>query len=647
MTLPARAQALVAGTVALGSGLIGFAVVSGVSAPLTTLAFLGAAVVLTELVQVSGDEDAPGSEDGFDFSFSSGFHIAAILLAGPWAAALVAALGVLAVDRVRGDHWPKVAFNACGFAIAAAAGGVAFQLLGGQPGSLLLPGDFVAVIALAAVYTTVNTVLVSTVVAFTAGAPAAEVVRESLRVEAASSAAEAGLGVAVAVCALEQPWAIAALVPLMAAVYLAHARLALLRRETARALETFANVVDERDPYTFRHSERVAGYVRELGEALGLPAAQVSRLAWAGRLHDLGKIAVDAAVLRKETRLDAAEWSAMRRHPRLSARLMRPFRFAQGETLAVEHHHERFDGQGYYAVTPGRIPLASHFIAVADSFDAMTTNRPYRAGLDRETALGEIERGAGSQFHPAVARAFVALRRREDPLAVLSPAEQAELRALTLRPARTRIGPVVRRNAPELAAASGTVGGLLALGASQPPVAVAAFGIAAVGLSLRAFELRRARKLAGAIREVFLQPRPRLTALGELAACLGAARRLAWIGLVRWSDDELDGSIELEWGDAGSRPAETALVSWLVRDGGGGDVIVSAGPELERAGAHVALRLRRRAATVGYLVVSFERPAPRHVELALAGSVPLLTHAFVDPPLTPVSPGVTRAAATG
>src|SRR4029078_11001251 len=84
----------------------------------------------------------------------------------------------------------------------------------------------------------------------------------------------------------------------------------------------FANIVDERDPSTYRHSLRVAGYVDGLARALELPYSEIERLRWAGRLHDLGKVAVDASLLRKQGTLDGAEWAAMRRHPRLSARLL-------------------------------------------------------------------------------------------------------------------------------------------------------------------------------------------------------------------------------------------------------------------------------------------------------------------------------------
>src|SRR5947199_36438 len=275
----------------------------------------------------------------------------------------------------------------------------------------------VILVALTLAFLTVRTLLVDVVQA-----------RETFDPRLVASAGEAGLGATLALLALAHPWDVVVLLPVAMAVQQLQVRLKSLQRETLRALETFANIVDERDPSTYRHSLRVAGYVDGLARALELPFSEIDRLRWAGRLHDLGKVAVDASVLRKRGQLDGVEWAAMRRHPRLSARLLQRFEFVAAQARAVELHHERMDGRGYYGVGGDELPLASHFLIVADSFDAMTTNRPYRAGLSHEAALTEIERNAGTQFHPTVAKAFVAVQRGTDPMAVLSAQEVEQIR---------------------------------------------------------------------------------------------------------------------------------------------------------------------------------------------------------------------------
>src|SRR5437764_1579271 len=218
----------------------------------------------------------------------------------------------------------------------------------------------------------------------------------------------------------------------------------------------------------------------------------MSRRGWAARLHDLGKVAVDASLLRKEGRLDGAEWAAMRRHPRLSARLMQLFEFAAGQARAVEFHHERYDGQGYYGIEGSALPLASHFLIVADSFDAMTNDRPFRPALSHDEALAEIERNSGTQFHPTVAKAFVAVLRGRDPKDVLTANDLTELHDAVV-PYRLPVVPGARdlRDRPELVALGGVTFALVAAAFGQVQIVAVAAAVGVVGLAL--YVLRRVR----------------------------------------------------------------------------------------------------------------------------------------------------------
>jgi putative nucleotidyltransferase with HDIG domain len=623
MRVRSQARALVFGTITVGSAALTLSAVKGASAPFTTLALLGAAVLLTELIQVAGDEASFDPLEAHAFSFSSGVHIASVIILGPWAAALVAAFGVLVIDGSRGANYQRVAYNASMLALATLAGGTAFSLLGGDPGGLDLPSGFAPILALAVVYYAVNALLVSLVIALDSGTSPWPLTRDGLRQAFSSAAGEVGFGTALAYFALAQPWATAALVPLVLAVYRSHERLATLRRETTRALEAFANVVDERDEYTYRHSARVAEYVHELAHGLGLPASQVARVRWAGRLHDLGKVAVDAAVLRKPGKLDDEEWQAMRRHPRLSARLLRRFRFAANEARAVEYHHERFDGGGYYGVDAADIPLEAHFLIVADSFDAMTSDRPYRAALPAHVALAEIEKNAGSQFHPSVAKAFVALRRGQDVHHALTESELADVRRLARdrRAFSFRLG--VRL---ELLAAGSAVAALTAAAVGRTLWACASFALAVAAISLHRWEDHRARGLAARLRATADRGASREETFRELVSELSLSCRLRWAAVLSWRAPEGTGEIELEWNAGAHGPNETALTSWLVRDAeAASNVLVAAGTELGREDAHVAVPLAHEGAPVGYLVFAIAGRIPGHVEKALQRSTEFLS----------------------
>ena len=622
MRAPAKARVLLTATVTLGLGVLAVALVSLDFASLPTLALFGAAVVLTELFQVASADDSEDPEHTHAFSFSSGVHIAAVLVAGPLAAALVAAFGVVAVDGLRGQRSSKVLFNASVFALASATGGLGYVIAGGQPGVFDLPSDLVGIAILALTYSALNLTLVTMIISFTASSNAWRTLHHSFWSALPSTVSEAGLGMLLALCVFEETWAVAALIPLVLSVYLAHARLALLRRETTRALETFANVVDERDPHTYRHSARVAEYVRELALGLRLPPAEVARLHWAGRLHDLGKVSVDAAVLQKPGRLGAEEWAAMRRHPRLSARLLQRFHFAASEARAVEYHHERFDGGGYYGIEAANIPLAAHLLIVADSYDAMTSDRPYRAGLSSDKALAEIEAQAGKQFHPLVAKAFVAQMRGTDPATVLTPQEHAQLRASVRRGRAIRAVRTYVRRANDATSAAAVSAALLAFGLGYVRIAVAACALALTAVCWRRFEVFRGHRLSRSLATVLASTGSRGRLFADLTSELAYTSQLRWAGLVSWRERELDGSVEFEWGSRVGAPSPTAVTSWLLREreADGDDLLEALGDDLVGSGAHVALALRDGGTVTGYLVLGFARSVPRHVDIALRRS---------------------------
>jgi len=645
MSPPAKARALIVAAASLGLITVGVAALHASALSASTLALLMAAVVITELIEVPGDRNALDELDGFPFSFSTGVHIATVLILGPWAGALVAAFGVVVADGLRRAAPRFIAYNASSAAVATAAGGLIYVSFGGHPGVLSLPSGLLAVLALALTVYTVSSLYLSSIVAATSSGAFVSFFAEIFRLGLPSAAGETGFGVALAVFALRMPWAIVALIPLLLALYQAYARLAVLRRQTARALETFANVVDERDSYTYRHSARVAEHVRELAERLGLPASQVSRLRWAGRLHDLGKIAVDASVLRKPGDLSRAELAAIRRHPRLSSRLLRRFRFASEEALAVEYHHERFDGQGYYGIEGADIPLAAHFLIVADTFDAMTSDRSYRRGLPREAALAEIEQGLGSQFHPAVGKAFIALQNGLDPLAALDAAELAAIRsALAEDGRRARREHSIRIVRPELIAAAGIVAGLVAVAAGQVRLAPAGLALAAASLVWWHLDDLRARRLARSLRAVLSRPLTREGLLDAVVGRVSALADLEWATLLSWAEDRLAGEVAAQWHGSTAGPSAETLSSWLIREADTlEESLVAPGRELGRRELAVAVPLRREGEVTGYLVLGFAGLLPRHIRSALHDCAGELAAAFEPGATVPVHPLLTVA----
>jgi HD-GYP domain-containing protein (c-di-GMP phosphodiesterase class II) len=180
-----------------------------------------------------------------------------------------------------------------------------------------------------------------------------------------------------------------------------------LRASYESTVRALADAVEARDAYTARHAERVAAYGLEIARACRMELDAGPDLEFGFLLHDIGKIAISDAILYKPGRLTQDERDAMRRHPVIGEEIVRGIDFLAGARQVVRSHHERWDGAGYPDRLAGeRIPLAARVFAVADTFDALTSDRPYRAAASFHEARRVIAGAAGTQFDPTVAEAF-------------------------------------------------------------------------------------------------------------------------------------------------------------------------------------------------------------------------------------------------
>ena len=182
---------------------------------------------------------------------------------------------------------------------------------------------------------------------------------------------------------------------------------AMLEHANMATVEALAAAVDAKDPYTRGHSQRVSAYAAAVAEAMGLSAAEVARVRLAGLLHDVGKIGVPDAILTKPGKLTAEEVAIIQQHPAIGERMLAGVPFLREILPAVRHHHERWDGRGYPdGLAELALPRDAAILAVADSFDAMTSSRTYRVALPASEARRRVREGAGTQFDPRVVAAF-------------------------------------------------------------------------------------------------------------------------------------------------------------------------------------------------------------------------------------------------
>ena len=190
-----------------------------------------------------------------------------------------------------------------------------------------------------------------------------------------------------------------------------------VERNLVDTITAFVNAIESKDRYLKGHSARVALYSVEIAQTLGMTPELVEVVRRGAMLHDLGKLSIMDTILRKPERLTPEEFTIIKSHPMVGAKILEPLRFLARETCAVRHHHERFDGAGYPDGLRGEdIPYVARVVTVADVFDAITSNRPYRTALALDEAREEISKGIGSHFDPAVAEAFlrVPLERLEE-----------------------------------------------------------------------------------------------------------------------------------------------------------------------------------------------------------------------------------------
>lgn len=418
--LPAKVCAYITVLFLLAVGLNGYALHSYAGSYDLILACLlfGLAIFVADLYPIR----LP-TTDNAEVTISCAFKTAAALIYGPWVAIPAALLGTLFAELTMKREWYKALFNSAEMTLTTACMSLTFELLSDGSRRPFYSGqNAAAVLAMMMTYALVNTGLVAGVMALARGVSFPRVWQSNFRDSIYNDLTIIPTGAVIAALWLAQPWSIFFLVLPLVVVRKSFQFIGELRNQTRETLIQMADAVDQRDPSTFQHSQRVARYAAAIAEGVGLPIEDVETIRMAGRLHDLGKIGMSNELLFKPGAFDDRELAKFRRHPEIGAELIKRFRlFEEGQTLVL-YHHERFDGGGYPAgLAAEAIPVGSRVLAVADAFDAMTAIRVYRDPLSLADAVKELMRNRGTQFDPEIVDAFVdVLLKEERPQAVIA-----------------------------------------------------------------------------------------------------------------------------------------------------------------------------------------------------------------------------------
>ena len=314
-------------------------------------------------------------------------------------------------------EWHKVFFNCAQYVIAIAIAGVVYKFTGGSFSS----NNFFNIIPLllaALTFFTINITAITFILALVQRVPPWGIWVTSIKWTIPNMLTLPVLGLIMA-------YVYVTIGPL--GVFLFFAPLLLARfifksymdtRELyVNTLEALASALDAKDRYTRGHSDRVAKYAVELARQLKTPEDQVEVIQHMALLHDIGKIGISDELLNRVGRLSDEEFDLIKLHPVIGANILRDLNYMGSYTEYVRYHHEKFDGSGYPDGLKGDdIPLGARIITLADSFDAMTTDRSYRKKMTVEEALDEVRRCAGSHFDPYLARAFLECWQEKAPV---------------------------------------------------------------------------------------------------------------------------------------------------------------------------------------------------------------------------------------
>jgi putative nucleotidyltransferase with HDIG domain len=378
-------------------------------------------LVVLGVISVGVQERDVGSK--ITFSFLSIIMIASVVLVGPVGSALVGAVAVMS-ERVKRPLVARI-FNGGMMAVQGAVGGLVYLRIGGAtdltqvdgPAALLMQVGLPLMVADAA-QMLLNAVLLSGVVRLSSGVPP-----RRFLVQIISNSGVAYLGYGVIGFLFLVLWVPADIGPFSAVLILAPlfvARWAFVQygeeqRAHERTLSALVTAVETKDPNAAGHSARIATLAEWMAEPLSMGAQDVQALRYAAMLHDVGKVGVPTRILRRPRALTPADLESLTHHPALGVTLVRDIDFLHGSLDGIRHHHERWDGAGYPdGLTGEEIPLSSRVIAVADAFDALTTDRAERPGLAPAQALKQIEQRRGRQFDPHVVAALATALERHD-----------------------------------------------------------------------------------------------------------------------------------------------------------------------------------------------------------------------------------------
>jgi putative nucleotidyltransferase with HDIG domain len=311
--------------------------------------------------------------------------------------------------------WYKTLFNASQYALSAGVAGIVYQKLGGVVGLVNISNYIIPAAICAISYFLINSNLFMIVVSLSEEVSILSVWKNRIKGAIATYIALAPIGFVMAL--VYTSIGIWGIILFFFPLFLARRSFELYTKMRKMYLETIralAAAIDAKDPYTKGHSERVAQLSVALAQDLHLSDRDIENIEYTALLHDIGKIGIDDRILGKSSELSNEEFKKIKEHPIIGANIIEPVDFLKNSYEAIYHHHERYNGGGYPDGLKAKdIPLCARIIGVADAYDAMGSDRPYRKKLSKEKILKEFTEQSGKQFDPQIVNTLMLILKRE------------------------------------------------------------------------------------------------------------------------------------------------------------------------------------------------------------------------------------------
>lgn len=360
----------------------------------------------------------PG-ESGISMGFA--IDLAAILVLGVPEAAWIASVGVMLRTIKHNEiryhifNYPiyKTLFNGAQILLSAGLAGLCYELLGGEIGTIDFNSFLLPLVACIIIYTIINETIISGLSSNITGESFISIWRSNILWAARDCVYVAPLGVLMAIAYIKYNIVgiLLFLGPLLLARY-AYKLYVDMRRIYIDTVKALSQAVEVKDPYTQGHSLRVSDYATELGKRVKLSQKRLENLKMAAILHDIGKIGIEESILNKPGRLTEEEFDKIKQHPQNGVKIIQDIVFLKDVSKIILDHHEKMDGTGYpNSKKQNEINAEAAILGIADVYDALTSDRPYRKAMNMEEALAIIEEGKGKHFNPQLADEFIKMIR--------------------------------------------------------------------------------------------------------------------------------------------------------------------------------------------------------------------------------------------